>query len=66
MTAIPPVIQSSEALVHFQCADLRCQQWWSIADFDCPSRRWDSPYIYCPRCGRLHRLEFAAEGVLAA
>ena len=63
----PPLVvdRSDERLTHFCCADPRCAQHWSIADFD-SSRRWTSAYIYCPRCGRLHALDYGLDGVLAA
>lgn len=53
----PLVITSTERLVHFRCAYMQCQQWWSIADFGCPPGRWSGTVIYCPRCGSVHRLD---------
>ena len=66
MSLPPAVHRSDERLTHFRCADPKCDQWWSIADFDTPPGRWSRPYILCPRCGKQHRLNEVDEGVLAA
>lgn len=50
------VQRSSEYLVHFRCADERCAQWWTIGDFDTPPGRWNQDVIFCPKCGRVQKL----------
>lgn len=65
MTSIPEVARSQEVIAHFRCVDPRCEQWWSIGDFDL--QQWGCLYIHGPRCGRLYRLDSkSSTGVLAA
>lgn len=64
--SLPRVESSCERLTHFRCADARCQQWWSIADFDTQPNHWSQAVIFCPRCGRPQRLDGGDEGALAA
>lgn len=54
---IPLVDFSHERLTHFKCVNVRCQQYWSIADFDTPGMPWDQSVIYCPKCRQEHRLK---------